>query len=146
VDGVIDNPLVLPMSGFDILVKNQLEVLLKSNQQSKIIDVDEYGWKMTYDKETGKIIYQSPDLSATNQITLTVDVENKSIVLVHQYSTSSTDKNTVTIDSNGIFLVDKFGNKYESKNVGIKITDKNGNTIEGGTTSLKLNGNLEVLQ
>lgn len=146
VDGVIDNPVVLPISGFDVLVKNQLKVLLKSGQQSKIIDVDEYGWKMTYDKTTGKIIYQSPDVDAYNQITLTVDVENKSIVLDHRYSTGSTDRDTVTIDSNGISLVDKYGNKFEFKSTGVKITDKNGNTIEGGTTSLKLNGNLEVLQ
>ena len=146
VDGVIDNPLVLPISGFDVLVKNQLKVLLKSGQQSKIVDVDEYGWKMTYDKETGKLIYQSPDVDAYNQITLTVDVENKSIVLDHRYSTGSTDRDTITIDSNGISLVDKFANKFEFKSTGVKITDKNGNTIEGGASSLKLNGNLEVLQ
>ncbi|RDE12112.1 MAG: hypothetical protein C4K49_10545 [Candidatus Thorarchaeota archaeon] len=146
IDGVIDNPVVLPISGFDILISNQLKVLLKSDQQSKVINVDEYGWKMTYDKETGKLIYQSPDVDDYNQITLTVDVENKSIVLDHRYSTDSTDRNTITIDTNGISLVDTFGNEFEFASTGVKITDLNGNTIEGGTTSLKLNGNLEVLQ
>lgn len=146
IDGVIDNPIVLPISGFDILVPNQTKFLLKKNQQTKAIRVDEYGWKMVYDKETGKVIYQSPDVSSYNQVTLTIDVENKSIVLDHRYSTSTTDRNTVTISPDGISLVDKFSNKYESKSSGIKITDTNGNTIESSGTKLKLNGNLEVLQ
>ncbi|GMO64400.1 MAG: hypothetical protein Ta2A_11900 [Treponemataceae bacterium] len=59
------------------------------------------------------------------------------------------DKLEITLqdDGNGgVSLVDQNSNKVELTSNGIKTTDKNSNVIEMGSASVKINGNLEVLQ
>jgi hypothetical protein len=145
-DGVIDNPIILPISGFDILKNDQKATILKEDEHDIIVDVDEYGWKYTFDKSTGEITYESPDVDSGNKFLLTLDVEGKSIVVQHQYSTGATDKNVITSDENGVSIVDSNGNEFVLSSSGVSITDKNGNTIVGSSTSLMLNDNLEVLR
>jgi hypothetical protein len=129
IDGVMDTPLILPISGFDVLVAAQKATILKDDEQTKVVDVDDYGWMYTMDKETGEITFESPDVDSGIKVTITIDVEGKSIVVSQKMSSSGTDINTLTLDD-----------------AGVKIEDKNGNTIEMGTTSVKVNNNLEVLQ
>lgn len=111
-DGIIENALVL-CSGFDSLVAAQTETLLKEGEEKHEIDIDEYGWKYDKDKTTGKIIWESPD--GVNKITLTIDVEGKSIVL------------------------NQFGNEITLNNAGFNIDDKNGNKITSTSTELTMN-------
>jgi hypothetical protein len=145
-DGVIDNATVLPISKFDVLQGAHTKTILKQDEQNIIMDVDDYGWIYSFDKDTGKITYQSPEVDSGNRVSITMDVEGNSIVLQHQYSTTSTDKNVITINDSGISIVDSNGNEITLNNTGLDITDKNGNTIESTATSLIVNGNLEVLQ
>jgi phage gp45-like len=54
----------------------------------------------------------------------------------------------VTLDGTGIIVEDSVnsGNIITLDSAGLTIEDMNGNTIEMGVTSVKINGNLEVLQ
>jgi hypothetical protein len=56
------------------------------------------------------------------------------------------DGNKIESNDDGLLIEDKNGNKYEATASGIDIECKNGNKIEMGTTSVKINGNLEVMQ
>ncbi|MCZ9889637.1 hypothetical protein [Brachyspira hyodysenteriae] len=56
------------------------------------------------------------------------------------------DNNNILIDENGINITDTNKNNILFNSDGISITDTNGNVIEMGTTSVKINNNLEVLQ
>ena len=127
VDGVIDSPLVLPVSGFSILAKEQTAEILQDGQRDLVVDVDEYGWKLTHDKATGKIIYESPDQSSDVKVSITVDVEGKSIVI--EQDVDSSHKNTVTMDAGGM-----------------ELADVNGNTLKMVSGKVTINDNLEVDQ
>ena len=56
------------------------------------------------------------------------------------------DNNNILIDKNGINILDTNKNNIVMSSDGTVIEDKNGNVIEMGTTSVKINNNLEVLQ
>ncbi|MDA0065077.1 hypothetical protein OFS07_02105 [Brachyspira hyodysenteriae] len=56
------------------------------------------------------------------------------------------DNNNILIDENGINITDTNKNNILLNSDGMSITDTNGNVIEMGTTSVKINNNLEVLQ
>ena len=125
--GTIEHALII-CSAFDATSKDQQAHLLKSDELSLEIDIDEYGWKTTKDKDHGKITLESPDLnSEAKQFKIVIDVENQSFVITHQITTGKVNK--ITSDNNGV-----------------KIQDQNGNTFEMGTTSVKINNNLEILQ
>lgn len=144
VNGVIENAVVLPVSGFDVLVPEQKKVLLKSGQQHKIISVDEYGWVYEYNKETGTQTYKSPDRDV--QFSVTVSLQSNTVQLTYKFSNSSSDVTTITISGGGVTIQDRNTNKIELTSNGAKITDKHGNVIETTTTSVKINDNFEVLR
>ena len=56
------------------------------------------------------------------------------------------DNNNILIDKNGINILDTNKNNIVMSSDGTVIEAKNGNVIEMGTTSVKINNNLEVLQ
>ena len=59
---------------------------------------------------------------------------------------TDTNKNNIILNSDGISITDTNENNIIFNSDGISITDTNGNIIEMGTTSVKINNNLEVLQ
>ncbi|MFA5048659.1 MAG: hypothetical protein WC516_06565 [Patescibacteria group bacterium] len=122
-DGIIENALIL-CSGFDSLDDSQKEVLLKDDERELEIDIDEFGWKITKDKETGEITIESPD--DTYKVTISIDIAGKEININQDFTGSEND---VMMDANGI-----------------NISDKNGNTIEMSSTSILMNNNLEILR
>lgn len=54
--------------------------------------------------------------------------------------------NKVTTDSSGLKTEDKNGNKYTGTSSGTTIVDSNGCKIEMGSSSVKINGKLEILK
>ena len=59
---------------------------------------------------------------------------------------TDTNKNNIVMSSDGISITDVNENKITLSSSGATLEDKNGNIIEMGTTSVKINNNLEVLQ
>lgn len=57
-----------------------------------------------------------------------------------------TNKNNIVLNADGISITDTNENKITLSSSGATVEDKNGNVIEMGTTSVKINNNLEVLQ
>lgn len=57
-----------------------------------------------------------------------------------------TNKNNIVMNADGISITDVNENKITLSINGATVEDKNGNIIEMGTTSVKINNNLEVLQ
>lgn len=123
-DGIVENALVL-CSGFDVLQDWQTSELIKQGEESIEIDISDFGWKKSEDKDTGKYAFESPD--GNNKVTIIYDLANTSITIEQKIDASHTNK--ITMNSSGV-----------------KVEDKNGNVIECGTTSVKVNNNLEVLQ
>lgn len=100
------------------------------------------GWKYKeYEKDGNKVI-ESLDEKIKIELVL---ADNSADSLVKGINIESWD-NSIKITPDGFSIEDKNGNKLETKSSGIEITDKNGNKIESTTNSLKINGNLEVLQ
>jgi hypothetical protein len=125
-DGIIENALVL-CSGFDIQIPAQKKVLLVAGEETKDIEVDEFGWKTVIDKQTGERTLESPTVSGY-KVTIQIDFQNKIIKTTQEFSGGS--KNIINMDTNGM-----------------KLTDKNNNTIDMNTTAVQINGtNLEVLR
>lgn len=55
-----------------------------------------------------------------------------------------TNGNKITADSSGLKTEDKNGNKYTGSSSGTVIEDMNGGKIEMGSSSVKINGKLEI--
>lgn len=136
--------------------KQQSDISKKNNIEESI---SQSGWNKKEYYRDGNIIFVSLDENVKLEIILvdnsqdslvkgiSVKAWNNSIV-VNEEGISFEDKNSnkISTSNNGISLIDKNNNKITTNNSGLVIQDKNNNKIESTTTSLKLNGNLEVLQ
>jgi hypothetical protein len=116
---------VLPVSRLGLTDKMKV-ALVQADKARESLTVTEAGWSVTYDKDTGDVTFQTP--SGNNQITIKVDRTN-GVISVTQKTGSST-KNEIVLDGAS----------------GITVTDTNGNTLVMDSTSVRVNGNLEVLR
>jgi len=90
-------------------------------------------------KEDGTILVETP--SGTS---FQIDETAKKITLQHK---DGSNLCTLALDAaNGFDLKDKDNNEVISSSSGMILKDKNGNEINMGSTSVKINNNLEVLQ
>lgn len=157
-DGILENVLVWG-SGFDSDIKGQKDVLLKTGEETIEVDIDEFGWKRTRDKETGNIIFESPDDSGGKKIIFTIDIDNN-VVSISQAATSTnkvliesdvgsnkvtfehqfdaSKKNSIISDSDKLEIKEQNNNTSIYDSNGIKHVDANNNTVEMSTSGVKL--------
>ncbi len=86
------------------------------------------------------------DMILTVSITTGDDKFNTIILDDKGISVEDMNANKVTMKDNGVAFEDKNGNKITTDDSGMILEDKNGNKIEMGSSSVKINSNLEVLQ
>lgn len=100
------------------------------------------GWDVTEEYKNGNFKAVSDD----GKISITVNpAEDSQKSQSKEVSLAAWD-NVIKVNSDGLSVTDKNGNKIEATSNGLKITDKNNNVIEMGSSSIKFNNHLEVLQ
>lgn len=139
-----------------LFAQNNNEEELKKNQYERIT---QGGWDIKENYEDGNISLSSNDGNIVIQINpakndnlkqeQTVSISAyKNTVEITKDGIKFTDanKNNISATSNGLSVKDKNSNKITTASGGITLEDCNGNKIEMTTTSVIINGNLEVLR
>jgi hypothetical protein len=116
---------------------SQKDEFLKSGQERLITSLNEYGWKIIYNKDSGVWT-----LTNENDSNFLIDLDEASEeIIIKDWS-----QNLIELTSNGIEITDTNGNNITLSSTGVNMTDANGNTIVGSSTGVTINDNLEVLQ
>jgi hypothetical protein len=124
-DGIFENSIVLPFSRLNFSTKMTTDLVV-SGKERESLSINEKGWKVTYDKATGTWSAETP--SGNDQVKIAIDRSANTITVTQKDGASA--KNEIVL----------------TKTSGITITDRNGNTFTMGSTSVTINGNLEVLR
>jgi hypothetical protein len=123
-DGTLESAFIL-CSRLSLSTKMKAK-LVGAGLERDTLEVTEWGWEVAYDKDTGVLQANTP--AGNDQITLLLDTANHIIRITQK--DGATAKNEVVMN----------------KTVGITMTDRNGNTLVMDSTSMRLNGNFEVLR
>lgn len=120
-DNMIEEAVIVG-SRFEILGEvgnSQEEEFLKSGQEDLITMINEFGWKVVYNKSTGVF-------TLTNGEEANFKIE---------------------VDANGYIIIqDADNNKIEYLSTGMKLTDSNSNIISMESGKVVINSNVEILQ
>lgn len=125
---------------FEILgevgTEQKTEFLVASQERLTTI-INEFGWKIIYDKDNGDWTLTHP---TDTDFLIEVDEQNTTITI------KDWNANKIEFLTTGIKITDKNSNIVEMKAAGIDVTDANNNTVVCSSTGVLINGNLEVLQ
>lgn len=139
-----------------LFAQNNNEESLKKNQYERIT---QGGWNIKENYEDGNISLSSNDGNIVIQInpaknnnlkqeqTVSVTAYNNAVEITKDgIKFTDSNKNSFSATSGGYSIEDKNKNKITTASSGITIEDCNKNKIETTKTSVKINGNLEVMQ
>lgn len=124
-----DRPIILNKSFYPYLMDEYNKTQTPVNSDNK-----QYTKKLL--EEGKEKVYRKIFKSGTS-----IEVQDDGTIIVE-----IPDGTAITIDADGITMVDSDGNQIATSSSGVTVEDTNGNTINMGTTSVKINDNLEILQ